>query len=103
MNKSSKNFLSIIPFIIVSVFPSNHLMADSFLPILHEPNELIAAVYEAAELKREEAKVIIFEYDYIKARWHIEITPTAFSCIDCYPSFYIENKPLITVVSIPHG
>jgi len=90
-------------FLSLFVFSLNLLATETIDQVLHDPNEILDAVYEVAGVGADEVKIVIFEYDYIKALWHIELTPTAEPCLDCLPSFYIENKPTIKVKTIPHG
>lgn len=90
-------------FISLLFFSLNLSAKEAFDQVLHDPIKILDAVYEAAGVDASEVKIIVFEYDYVKALWHIELTPTAESCLDCLPSFYIENKPTINVRTVPHG
>lgn len=70
---------------------------------LHSAEEILAAVYVAAEVEPQTVKVMLMNYDYLKGLWHIELTSAETTCIDCYPSFYVENQPELTVIAVPHG
>jgi hypothetical protein len=72
------------------------------LPI-HSPEEVVRAVLESGSLNREEVKVVLLKYDYLKNEWHVELMPSNKSCIDCYPSYHIENTESLNVRAIPHG
>lgn len=65
-------------------------------PVL-KASEVIEFLIEREKLVKEGVKVILLRFDYLNNRWHVEISPTNEQCIDCFPSYFIENsiKPLI--------
>lgn len=70
---------------------------------LHKAEDVLKAVYEAAGIRAEEATVVIFEYDYLSGQWHVELSPADKQCLDCFPAFYIKNRPELTVSKRVHG
>lgn len=70
---------------------------------LHAAEKILNAVYEKAKVDPQEVSVTVFEYDYLKGEWHVELAPLGSPCIDCYPAFYIDNEEPITVRTVMHG
>ncbi len=95
------NYLAVCIFLLVGF--SAYAEDIRFDDPLYSSSEVLAALYEQAQINPKDAKVIIFEYNYIKKVWHIELTPTKQACIDCYPSFYFENAEKLILKKIPHG
>lgn len=70
---------------------------------IHSPEQIVNVVLKSAKLNRKDVKVILLRYDYLKKEWHLELTPNNQACIDCYPSYYIEDTKPPKVKTIPHG
>ncbi len=70
---------------------------------LHTSREVLEALYKQGQIKPSEVKVVVFEFNYTAALWHIELAPIAEPCLDCYPAFYFENKVNLVLQKVPHG
>lgn len=84
------------------ILPSHAQDVNYYSP-LHNAREVVLAVYKKAGVKPSEVKVVVFEYNYLKGEWHIELAPSNTPCIDCYPAYYIKNDGNLTVIELMHG
>lgn len=69
----------------------------------HTADEVLSSILDSVKLERRQIKVVVMTYDYIKGLWHVELTHSDRSCIDCFPSFFIKNGEEIIVERLPHG
>ena len=77
--------------------------AAPFVEPLHTGEQVLSALYRQEKIEPSQVKVIIFRFDHIKGIWHIELAPAKEACIDCYPSYYFENKEKLILQKVPHG
>lgn len=94
--------MKIVAFLFVLTL-SSFSIADSVREPLHEAADVLEAVYEAASITAEEVNVVVFEYDYLAGQWHVELSPAKKMCLDCFPAFFIQNSPVLTVSKRMHG
>lgn len=96
-----REFIFLLSLLVISIFVS----ADEFglQNPLHSAEEVSGALYDQAGLKRSDAKIVIFSFDYTKGIWHIELEPAKKTCLDCYPAYYFKNKKNLVLESVPHG
>lgn len=87
----------------VALLLSGFAVAGSAQEPVHEAVAVLEAVYETAGITPEDVNVVMFKYDYLSGRWHVELSPRSESCLDCFPSFHIQNNPELTVSTSMHG
>ena len=66
-------------------------------------SQVIEHVLKHEKLNKNDVKVILLNFDYIQRKWHLELIPSTKPCIDCYPSFYIEDTQDPKIESLMHG
>lgn len=95
--------MKIITITLVLALWGSMVMASPSSEPQHTANEILLALYAKAGVSEGDVKVVVFEYDYLKGQWHVEVSPADTSCIDCYPAFYINNVAPIEVRAEMHG
>ena len=73
-----------------------------YQPVL-TASEVVNYLLIQENLKKDDVKVVIIEFDYLKNVWHIELAPAKVPCIDCYPAYYIENTRRPKIKKLMHG
>ncbi len=76
---------------------------DEYVGPLHTPEDAIKAILGSEKFDRKDVKVVLLKYDYLKKEWHIELTPSKQKCLDCYPTYLIEDTEPLKIKKIPHG
>ena len=98
----SKNNMK--PFVTASLIALSSLaFGGEYSKPIHSPEQIVNVVLKSANLKRKDVKVVLLRYDYLKKEWHLELTPSNHTCIDCYSSYYIEDTKPPKVKTILHG
>ena len=82
---------------------SSFAFGDEYVEPIHTPEDVIKVILRSENLDRKDVKVIFLKYDYLKKEWHVELTPTRKTCVDCYPSYFLENAEPLKVKKLPHG
>jgi len=71
-------------------------------PIL-DVSEVLEILFKHENLKKEDVKVVLLKFDYLKKIWHVELVHANEPCIDCYPSFYIQDSENSKIDKLMHG
>lgn len=82
---------------------SSFAFGDGYVGPMHTPEDVIQTILRNENLDRKDVKVILLQYDYLKKEWHVELAPTRKTCIDCYPSYFLENAEPLKVKKLLHG
>jgi hypothetical protein len=96
------NNVKIPLFVILSVL-SFYVNAEEYSQPILKASEVVDLILEREGLKKEDVKVILLRFDYLKSIWHVELVPANEPCIDCYPSFYIQDSKDPKIEKLIHG
>ena len=82
---------------------SSSTPAQEFKQPLLKASDVIDFVIKHEGLNKTDVKVILLNFDYLNNTWHVELAPVTEPCIDCYPSYYIEDSKDPKIKKIMHG
>lgn len=95
------NMKKVLFVILVSL--SFSLAAEDYKHPILIASQVIELVLQQEQLDKNDVKVILLNFDYLQRKWHLELAPSTKPCIDCYPSFYIEDAQDPKIDSFMHG
>jgi len=89
--------------LVILVLLSFTLAAEGYKQPVLTASQVIDLVLQQQKLEKNDVKVILLNFDYLQRKWHIELAPPTKPCLDCYPSFYIEDAQNPKIESFMHG